>query len=122
MGPKSGRNEVYVQPFPGPGPKVAISTNGGNEPVWARNAPLLFCRDGDAMMVVDVHTAPEFSAGKPRRLFERHYERSNAFWPDFDVSADGQTLLMLKSVDRPPPPRQIDVVFNWFEELKQRVP
>jgi len=72
--------------------------------------------------VVDVRTTPEFSAGKPRRLFERPYERSNAFWPDFDVSADGQTLLMLKSVDRPAPPQQINVVFNWLEELKQRVP
>ena len=119
---ESGRNEVYAQPVSGPGSKLPISTTGGNEPVWARNAPLLFYRDGDAMMVVDVRTTPEFSAGKPRRLFERPYERSNAFWPDFDVSADGQTLLMLKSVDRPAPPQQINVVFNWLEELKQRVP
>lgn len=73
------------------------------------------------MMAVDVRTTPEFSAGQPRRLFERPYERSNAYWPDYDVTPDGQRLLMLKSVDRAAPPRQIDVVFNWFEELKQRV-
>jgi serine/threonine-protein kinase len=119
---ESGRNEIYVQPFPGPGAKLPISTNGGNEPVWAKNASLLFYRDGDAMMVVDVRTTPQFFVGKPRLLFERPYERSNAFWPDYDVTPDGQRLLMLKSVDRAAPPRQIDVVFNWFEELKQRVP
>jgi Tol biopolymer transport system component len=61
---KSGRNEIYMRPFEGSGEEWTISTDGGNEPVWARNAPLLFYRHDDAMMVVDVVTTPVVSAGQ----------------------------------------------------------
>ena len=118
---KSGRNEIYMRPYPGPGEEWAISTDGGNEPSWARNAPLLFYRRDDAMMVVDVVTTPAVLAGKPRRLFERPYAHSNAFWPNYDVTPDGQRLLMVKSIDQSTA-KQINVVVNWFDELKQRVP
>ena len=42
-------------------------------------------------------------------------------FPDYDVSPDGQRFLMLKATDQPAP-TQINVVLNWFEELKQKVP
>jgi hypothetical protein len=75
------------------------------------------------MMVVDVKTAPEFSACRPRRLFEQVYERSDAYWPNYDATADGRRLLMLRDTERPhTAARQIAVVLNWFDELKQRVP
>jgi hypothetical protein len=75
------------------------------------------------MMVVDVKTAPEFSASKPRRLFEWAYERSDAYWPNYDATADGKRLLMLRYIEPPhAAQRQINVVLNWFDELKQRVP
>jgi Tol biopolymer transport system component len=119
---ESGRNEIYVRPFPGPGEKWAISTEGGNEPVWPRNGRQIFYRTGDAMMAVDVETTPTFSAGKPRRLFEKPFERSIAFWPNYDVSADGQRLLMIKNVDQTAAPNRLSVVLNWDEDLKQRVP
>ena len=41
---ESGRNEVYVRPFPGPGSKYQISREGGNSPVWHRNGRELFYR------------------------------------------------------------------------------
>jgi serine/threonine-protein kinase len=120
---ESGRSEVYVRPFPGPGQKWTISTEGGNEPIWPAKSDQLFYRNGDAMMAVDVRTTPEFSASKPRRLFERAYEASDAYWPNYDVSPDGRRFLMLRSVDAPhAAARQINIVLNWFEELKQRVP
>ena len=52
---QSGRSEIYMRPFPGPGEEWTISTDGGTEPVWARNAGQLFYRHGDEMMVVDVN-------------------------------------------------------------------
>jgi Tol biopolymer transport system component len=118
---KSGRNEVYMRPFQESGEEWTISTDGGNEPVWARNAALLFYRHDDAMMVVDVVTAPTVSAGKPRRLFEKRYQRSQAFWPNYDVTADGKRFLMIKRAEQTAP-THINVVLNWGEELKQRVP
>ncbi len=120
---ESGRWEIYVQPYPGPGGKWQISTDGGMEPVWNRNGREIFYRKGDKMMAVDISTQPSFSAGKPRILFEGRYERTPATGPNYDVSPDGQRFLMLKpSEQEVAAPTQINVVLNWFEELKRRVP
>jgi Tol biopolymer transport system component len=120
---ESGRFEVYVQPYPGPGGKWQVSTDGGTEPVWNPNGRELFYREGDKMMAVDVTTQPSFSAGKPKMLFEGPYLPTPVTFPNYDVSPDGQRFLMLKSVDQSQAaPTQINVVLNWFEELKRRVP
>jgi Tol biopolymer transport system component len=120
---ESGRFEVYVQPYPGPGGKWQISTEGGREPVWNHNGRELFYRSGDKMMAVDIVTQPGFTAGKPRTLFEGQYQPTAATFPNYDVSLDGQRFLMLKPVDQAQAsPTQINVVLNWFEELKQKVP
>ena len=119
---ESGRFEIYVRPFPGPGEKWPISLEGGNEPVWPRNGRELFYRVGDTMMVVDVQTTPTFSAGKPRRLFERAYERSLALWANYDASPDGQRLLMVRQENASAQATHINVVLNWLEELRQKLP
>jgi Tol biopolymer transport system component len=120
---ESGRYEVYVQPFPGPGGKWQISTEGGTEPVWNPNGRELFYRSGDKIMAVDVATQPGFAAGTPRKLFEGPYLPSPLTNPNYDVSPDGQRFLMLKpSESAEAAPTQINVVLNWFEELKQKVP
>jgi serine/threonine-protein kinase len=120
---ESGRFEVYVQPYPGPGGKWQISTGGGTEPVWNPNGRELFYRSGAKMMAVDIATQPGFSAGKPRVLFEGQYQPTPATFPNYDVSPDGQRFLMLKaSESAETAPTQINVVLNWFEELKRRVP
>jgi serine/threonine-protein kinase len=120
---RSGRLEVYVQPFPGPGEVRQISIDGGTEPVWARNGRELFFRQGEKMMVVDVATSPAFSASRPRVLFEGRYEVSFLV-PGarfYDVSPDGQRFLMVKS-EATDAPRQLHLIVNWFEELKRLVP
>ena len=117
---ESGRGEIYVQPYPGPGGKWQISTEGGVEPVWNPKGRKLFYRSGNKMMAVDVMTEPTFSAGKPKMLFEGPYVPTPRSFPDFDVSPDGQRFLMLKADTQAP--AQINVVLNWFEELKQKVP
>jgi hypothetical protein len=101
---------------------VTISAEGGNEPVWSRNGRELFYRSGDAMMAVDIVTSPVFAAGKPRRLFEGNYETSTALWPNYSVAPDGQRFVMVKRIDREAAPAQINVVINWFDELKRLVP
>jgi hypothetical protein len=117
---ESGGPEIYVQPYPGPGGKWQISTDGGTEPMWSPNGRELFYRSGTRMMAVDVTTQAGFSAGKPRMLFERLYF-STPFpqtFPRYDVSSDGQRFLMMKQAD--PVPTQINVVQNWISELKGR--
>jgi serine/threonine-protein kinase len=120
---ESGRYEIYVQPYPGPGGKWQVSTEGGTEPAWNPNGRELFYRSGDKMMAVDITTQPSFAAGKPRVLFEGRYVPTPATAPNYDVSPDGQRFLMLKPNEQEASaPTQINVVLNWFEELKRRVP
>ncbi len=120
---ESGRYEVYVQPYPGPGGKWQISAEGGTEPVWNPNGRELFFRSGDKMMAVDIATQPGFAAGKTRMLFEGQYQPTPVTFPNYDVSPDGQRFLMLKPVEQTQAaPTQINVVLNWFEELKQKAP
>ena len=67
--------------------------------------------------------ASSFSAGKPRMLFEGPYLPTAASFPYYDVSPDGRRFLMLKPVEsQTPAPTQINVVLNWFEELRRRAP
>jgi len=120
---ESGRYEIYVKPYPGPGGKWQISTEGGTEPTWNTNGRELFYRSGDKMMAVDIATQTGFVAGKPRVLFERQYVPTPGTNSNYDVSPDGQRFLMLKpSEQAQAAPTQINVVLNWFEELKQKVP
>jgi Tol biopolymer transport system component len=120
---ESGRPEVYVQPYLGPGGKYQISTEGGTEPLWNHNGRELFFRNGNKMMAVDVTTAPGFSAGRPRFLFEGEYwaNETPTQRSAYDVSPDGQRCLMVKPTEASSD-TQINVVLNWFEELKRRVP
>jgi Tol biopolymer transport system component len=121
---ETGGPEVFVQPFPATGGKWQVSTDGGTEPVWNRNGHELFYRSGPKMMAVDVGTQPAFSAGKPRMLFEGSYAAS--VFPltgvAYDASPDGQRFLMMEEAGQPKPATEINVVLNWSEELKRRVP
>ena len=80
-------------------------------------------RLGDrAIMAVDTQTVPVFTAGKPRLLCEGPYESTEGA-RNFDVTPDGQRFLLMEAVEQPMQPvTRIDVVLNWIEELKHRVP
>jgi serine/threonine-protein kinase len=116
---ESGRYEVYVSPFPGLGGKWQISTAGGNEPLWARNGELFYW-EGNRFMAVETVTQPTFSARAPRLLFEGRYSRAPEYERNYDDSADGQRFLMIEPSQQEAAWTQMNVVLNWFEELKRR--
>jgi hypothetical protein len=93
----TGRSEIYVRPFPGPGEAVTVSTNGGNEPLFARNAPTLFYRRGDEMIAVEIAAGPPIEVGAARRVFEKPYNKSEGFWPNFDVTPTRLTYCRRRS-------------------------
>ncbi len=116
---RTGRDQVYVRPALTDGEAVAISVGGGREPRWTRQTGELFFRNGDRMMVADVQVEGEFVASEPRVLFEAIY---NAFdLSNYDVSPDGQQFVMIET-DPQGDGRRLEVVQNWFEELKRLVP
>ena len=113
---ESGRTEVYVRPYPGPGSPTQFSTDGGREPMWSPGGGELLYRIGDAMMAVAIETEPTLQLGATQQLFEGRYlgdpDRAN-----YDVASNGERFLMVKE-----PTPQIIFVENWFEELKRLVP
>jgi serine/threonine-protein kinase len=117
---ESGRIEVYVRPFPNVQEgKWQISSEGGTEPVWEPSGRELFYRTGDAMMVVKIQAEPTFAAGSAAVLFEGNYYTAST-GRQYDVAPDGQRVLMIRQEQGGS--GQINVVLNWFEELKRLVP
>jgi len=124
------RMEVYVRPFPGPGPKLQVSNEGGSQPLWARNGRQLFYRvrpgkpTQDQVWVVDVRTDGGFATSKPRLLFEKPgYSAAGIAARDYDLSIDSRRFLMVKLDQRKPTPvTEMILVQNWFEELKRLLP
>ena len=83
----------------------------------------LFYRNGNQMMAVEITTDPTFREGIPRLLFEENFQLSISTLANYDVTPDGQRFVMIKeSEEQQEAATQINVVLNWFEELKQRVP
>jgi serine/threonine-protein kinase len=120
---ESGRDEVYVQPFPGPGMKRPVSTEGGLQPLWAKDGRQLFFRRQDQVWAVDVRTDGGLSTGKPCLLFERPGYSPGGPTRSYDLSQDGKRFLMVKLEQRTPAPvTELTLVQNWFEELKRVVP
>jgi hypothetical protein len=91
--------------------------------LWNRNGRELLYRTGNKMMAVEVTMLPSFAFSSPRVLFEGEQYMTAAGpysypFPSYDVSPDGQRFLMITKESKP----QINVVLNWFEELKRHVP
>lgn len=102
---ESGRVEVYVQPFPGPGAKLQISTTGGTRPQWRRDGRELFYRVGDRVMAVPiVVNGSTIKAGTAVTLF------SMATGSEYTASPDGQRFLISQVTEQAAP---ITVLLNW---------
>ena len=113
----TGRDEIYIGPFPASTHRWQVSTEGGVEPRWSSDGRELFYRNGRKLMAVDVRTGAEPILGKPIALFETSEGIGNAF----DVAPDAQRFVMIdESAD--PLPRYLNLVLNWDEELKRLVP
>jgi serine/threonine protein kinase len=134
---ESGQGEIYVRPFPDVNKgKWQVSTNGGNSPLWSPDGRELFYRSGDATVAVTVETEPTFNPGNPEVLFRGPYYSPGSeqlTFTQWDISPDGKQFLMIKEPgttggestaeeSASTGPRKINIVLNWDEELKQRVP
>jgi eukaryotic-like serine/threonine-protein kinase len=128
---ESGRAEIWVRPFPGPGGRLQISSEGGREPLWARNGKQLFYRwarlEGttrfEQVWEVDIRADGSLNPGKPRMLFEIPYAFQGNIPSCWDISPDDQRFLMVRLVERKPQPlTEMILVQNWFEELKRLIP
>jgi len=106
----SGRWEIFVKAYPGPGRRWQISSQGGRWAIWAPNGREIYYSSGSRLMVVPVETKKAFWAGKPELLLEI----SNCHITE--ISPDGLRWL---AVEVPPvrPITNLVIVFNWFAEF-----
>ena len=128
-----GEFEVYVDAYPGPGPRFQVSTGGGGSPIWrADGRELFYARPSGGgpargstvvdIMAVSVTTQPALSFGVARQLFSGPFS-TNAPARGWDVTGDGQRFLLLQPRVSPPDLiNQITIVENWIEELRRLVP
>jgi Tol biopolymer transport system component len=126
---ESGKAEIYVRPFPDVNKgRWQVSVNGGDTPLWSPDGREIFYRNGDSVMAVPVETEQGFKPGKPEELFRGTYTAYSlvTYANAWDISPDGKRFLMMKGAgvfgSDAAGPRKINIVLNWDEELKQRVP
>jgi eukaryotic-like serine/threonine-protein kinase len=119
---ESGREEVYVAPFPGPGGKWEVSSSGGKMPRWRRDGrELFFFAEDNMLMAAEVEASPnKFEVRNVRPLFRVNLapealERSGSF----DVTADGTRFIINASGDEEAQP-PIILVLNWPAALKKK--
>jgi serine/threonine-protein kinase len=118
---ESGSDEVYVRPFPNTdGGKWLVSTDGGQQPVWAHSGRELFYTSRGSLMAAQVLPGTTFAVGERRALFsidgyltDRH--------PQYDVAPDDQRFLMLRDLGGAGEKTELIVVENVIEELKAKV-
>ena len=129
----SGRAEVYVRPYPGPGPAEQVSTDGGSSPAWQPVGKELFFLGAPdptgqvSMLAVEFRAGPPVAIGRPRRLFAfdpRVLRFSCVPVRCYDVEPDGQRFFATRALPAPPvaPVTHVSLIQNWFEELKAKVP
>ncbi len=111
-----GVSHVYVQPFPGPGPRTAISAEESGSPAWINGGRQLFFQSAGQMKVVDVQTQPVLRIGQARPLNERRGLPSGIM-----PSPDGRRFLM-RSPRAMEGPIELRIVLNWFQELERLAP
>jgi hypothetical protein len=118
---ESGRDEVYVRPYPGPGSRILISTEGGTDPAWAPNGREIFYRSGNRMFATPVRVESTFTVSTPRLLYAGPYSLGTGNFRRYDVEADGKRFVMVKELPQSSAP-EINIVLEWFSELTRRVP
>jgi serine/threonine-protein kinase len=124
----TGRDEVYVRPFPSGGGKWQISTDGGILPTWSRTKHELFYGTPDQRIMVVPYTVEgdSFRAEKPRVWSEGRFLPRQRTGPNrsFDLSPDGTRFALAPIQESQTPTKQDRVVFifNLFDELRRIAP
>ena len=111
---ESGQPEVFVQAMRDPSLRAQVSNEEGIEPRWSRSGKELFFRSRSRIMSVTFGSGNRLNPSKPVTLFEDTKE-----WAGYDVAPDGR-LLVARTAENKGVGTQINVVLNWFEELKRK--
>jgi Tol biopolymer transport system component len=123
---ETGTEQVYVQSFVNQGEIKLVSIDGGTEPVFNSNGREIFFRDDDKLMsrAVDITGSEVTFLDLPKKLFKIqswYIDDLGLIGRNYAVSNDGQHFLVIQSPNDSSV-NKINIVTNWFEELKQKMP
>lgn len=116
---ETGRSDIFVKPYPGPGSKVAVSSDGGREPLWSPDGSELYYRNNKKVIAAKIEREPEFKVVDTQILFDDEYY-SCAKCRTYDIGPDGRFLMLYDLIDSGRP--QIHVIVNWQKELERQLP
>ncbi len=123
---ETGQEEIYVRPFPNvEDGKWQVSSGGGLDPRWSADGGSLFYRNTSGLMRTSIQIVPTFSSSTPMPAIGREVRigsGASSVARQYDVSADGLRVLVMKDGDDTAERPDLNVVLNWFEELKRLVP
>ncbi len=113
---ESGRVEIYLRPFMGPGARVQVSDHGGAEPIWAPNGRAIYYRTLEGVVSVALMPGANVSIGERHLIVAGEY-MTDPTHADYDISRDGTQFLMLKRVGI----LKGVIVHNWAIELREKL-
>lgn len=115
---ESGNREVLITAFPGPGPRKAVSTGGGDLPLFSDDGHTLFYRRNTRILAAEIETTPALTIGASRVAFD--IPGAPAGNLPFPVGPRGDRILYARAAgDTPSPGTTVQFIVNWFEELRQ---
>ncbi|MDE3137547.1 MAG: protein kinase [Acidobacteriota bacterium] len=109
--------EIVVQPFPGPGPRIQISNNGGAQPVWSRDGKHVFYISRDKKLMEADFDPRSGTAGPPHVVFQTRIIAPDYVGTQYDVAPDGRFIINSVPADHSAP---LTLLANWTAALKQQ--
>jgi serine/threonine-protein kinase len=118
----SGRDEIYVQQYPQGGSRLTVTTNGGDQPVWARDGRTIFFRANSGVYAIDFVAGIEPKVSNVRLLFPDRFDNPQAGnHTGYDAFPDGRLLMLQSTKDEENARTKLVFEFNWLEQLKQQL-
>jgi Tol biopolymer transport system component len=120
--PVSTRMEVHLAPFPGPGARRQVSTDGGFEPLWSPDGRELFFQNRTGLMSVSVTPGSPLSVSPPHVVHEGRFFRTINGNTSYSINPRDGRFLRIQNVVPERAITEVDLVLNWFSELKAPPP
>jgi serine/threonine-protein kinase len=116
---ETGRYEVYVRPFPGPGGKWQLSVDGGFEPYWSPDGRAVLFRRNEQVLSAEIDTSEGFRPGRPKVVLDNlpRFQTVQAY----TIDPRRGRFLFSEPAEGDDAPDRVVVIVNWFDELLRRV-
>ena len=115
-----GKFRLFIRPFPVNDSKIQVSLGDGIFPQWSSDGSKLYYREGNKIMAAQIQIDPELKVISRRLVCSSPQISTGYDQRDFTVASDGR-ILMLKRPEDQSKPVKLNVIVNWYSELKNKL-